>query len=92
MVEVTVSGAVYDDGLDPLATDFPKEAGLPVPAYRKVGRGARYTYNVDAETAKRMAWHLESVGISWTHSDDAWTRTRGKGMIAAAEKIRSLIS
>ena len=61
-VEVRVPGAVFYECFDPCATEYPREANLPEPERRRVGKGSQYRYRVSVALGRDMLDHAEIFG------------------------------
>lgn len=69
-MKITVPGAVYRECFDPDATTYPREAGLPEPTWRRVGRGSQFSYSVSDEQARDMLAHAYDFGIGLSYGVD----------------------
>lgn len=58
-MNITIPERVWNDYLSPDVSTMQAELGLPVPTYRKVGRGGRYLYvGVPEHKARELAEYL----------------------------------
>lgn len=91
---ITLPDSVWDDALNPLATEMQGELGLPIPAYRKVGKGGQRIYSdVSEEVARALADHLaDRSEMMLFNCEDPQERSVMYRMRDAAQKIRDQIS
>lgn len=92
LLEVLVSGKTYYGGLDPLATDAPKEHGWPEPDVRRQGKGRRMAYAVTPAQAGEMADHLECLAEGFAYSDSPEAKAEGRSFAKDAARIRALLT
>ncbi len=89
---IKISGKAFFAGLDPLATDAPKEHGWPKPTYRKAGKGAQYIYDVTPEQAKDIRVHLYRLAGGFKYSDSSEAKAEGKAMSKSADRITKALA
>ena len=91
-VRVTVSGKTFFGGLDPMATDKPREAGWPEASLVRAGKGHRASYTLTSAQASDMAAHLERLADGFQWSDDADAKAEARAFAADAAKIRATLA
>lgn len=91
-MKVIVSGKTWYGGMDPSATDAPKDGGWPKPEHRRRGRGWQAVYEVTPEIAADMADHLETLADGFAWSDDLDARAEGRSFARDAKKIRETLA
>lgn len=76
-IELRVPGAVYYECLDPYATEYPREVGLPEPTVVRIGRGLQFRYELPREAALDLLDHAETFGeaVSFGVDDPTAGRT-----------------
>lgn len=90
-MRVIVSGKTFDACLDPLATDVPREYGLPEPNVQPFGRGHRHDYGeLPLPLVDRLLGHLWTMSEIFTASgSDAPTRAEGRAIRADYERLET---
>lgn len=91
-ITVYTSGVTYYDCLDPHATEFPREVGLPDPEFTRVGKGVRLTYRLTREQADDMLWHLRLMAsVRLMGGEDTPTYV-GRAIERDAERLAQTLS
>ena len=80
---ITICGVNYDNTMDPLCTDVPKERGWPEPtSWRRYGRhGYRYVYaDVPLDTAAAILDHMQRMADIYQDGDDLENRANSRAI------------
>ena len=89
--EITISGAAFDEALDPLTSNIASEVGLPEPTSKRCGAGWRVTYSgLTIEQMREIADYLSGFAedaLAFSDSD----RAPAYAMRKAAARIRKQI-